>query len=165
MNPVFAKSIGVSYLFEEVQTLQVRVFDVDSTDARRPQRMSLIGRAEFLLPKVVHSSGNKLELDLVDEAGKSSGKVDISHSKSVKGPRTLYRFAIEASGFNVDFMVYKLYKQLDNGEYHPVFESETAEKENGTHRFIESKVDSIVLLENDRRRRAKIEFFQWYSSD
>ena len=62
-NPDFTKSFLVDYFFEEVQNVQVRVFDEDKKGSARLTDHDFMGLADFQLGDVMCSAGQTYEFN------------------------------------------------------------------------------------------------------
>lgn len=153
----------VEYKLEKVQELKVEVYHIDDFDPKASVKQSLVGWAHFNLHQVTSYKGKELVLPLTNGTEEKLGQVSIRCSKQSKGQIILYKFFIEGKDFKPKCIFYKLCKVFDNGDYHPIFESETSikNKKDHEHKFLETKITSNVLLQNDESRKALIEFFQW----
>lgn len=163
LNPIFVRSIMVEYRFEEVQELKVEVYHVDNFDPKVSVKQTLIGYADFKLHQVTMNKGQELVLPLTNGTAEYLGEVSIRCSEQCEGKTMLHKFFIEGHDFKPKHIFYKLCRIFDGGDDHPVFESETATKDKNDrkHRFLETKIMSNVLLQNNESRKAIIEFFRW----
>ena len=96
LNPDFAKSINVDYIFEQTQKMKVEVLDIDG-----PNKSDYIGAAEFELGELMGSKNNMLIIDLKDPNRKQkSGKV-IIRSEAVEEKQD--RLNMRMNCTNLDF--------------------------------------------------------------
>lgn len=73
LNPDFAKSFVVDFVFETVQLMKVEVVDCDDD---KDVKNRLIGSAEFEMGRLIGSQNNTLILPLIDDK-KTNGNIII----------------------------------------------------------------------------------------
>ena len=160
---MFVKSILIDYLFEEKQEVKVSVYDIDDFAPTASVEQDLIGSVEFCLHDIVRSQGKPLTLHLSNGTEEKLGDIVITASERKQGSRSTYKMLLEAKGFKTENLFYRLYKQLETGQYAPMFESETAKlvPSEYLHRFQEVTIHSAALIQDDESRKAMIEIFEW----
>jgi|MDSY01.1.fsa_nt_gb hypothetical protein len=83
-NPEFTKSFLVDYFFEEVQTVQVRVFDEDKKGSTKLADHDFMGLASFLLGDLMCSQGQTLSRPLSASMRVGAAAAARSQSQSSK---------------------------------------------------------------------------------
>lgn len=174
LNPVYVNSILIDYQFEETQEVQIAVYDLDDFDSPNVEQ-ELIGSANLFLHDVVRAQGNPVTLPLKRyscvhlprASPKGSverlGDVIVTGVERKRGSRSTYKMQFEGYGFEPENLFYKLYCQVSPDRFVPIFESETAHKQDHSSRypFKEAVVHSAALIRDDESRKAMIEVFQW----
>lgn len=83
LNPNFAKTFIMDYIFEVRQDIRFEVVDIDG-----PNSFDYIGHVETTLGTIVGAQNQTIILDLVDKQNKKSGKI-ILRSETVNVCREL----------------------------------------------------------------------------
>lgn len=79
------------------------------------------------------------------------------------GSKSTYKMQFDGQGFKDQSIFYRLYRQLSNGEFVAIYESETSIKtEKGNHKFKITTLYSTSLIDDDVTHKVMLEIFQWY---
>ena len=79
-----------------------------------------------------------------------------------RGSRSVYKMKFEGENFKPQAIFYRLYKQLVNGQFVAIYESETSNKaDKANHPFKQADIHSAALINDDESRKAMIEVFHW----
>ncbi len=90
------------------------------------------------------------------------GNLVLKAEELKRGSRSLYKIKFQGQNFKPPAIFYRLYKQLANGQFVAIYESETSNRtETGKHEFKLAEVHSAGLINDDESRKAMIEVFQW----
>ena len=96
LNPDFAKSIKVDYVFEQTQLMKIEVLDIDG-----PNQADYIGSVTFELGELMGSRNNMLILDLKNDKRKQKAGKVIVRSEAVEETQDRINMRMQCS--NLDF--------------------------------------------------------------
>jgi hypothetical protein len=167
LNPTFATPLLVDYRFEEVQTLQIFIVDIDAPNATSLRAQDTIGSVTVTLGSIVSSVGGKLTLDIIQGTTKR-GQVTVlaeeAGSLNAEFALQLSASSLEKKDFfgsSDPFFIIK--KAREDGSFVPVHKSDVLKK-NLNPVWNAFTITAAVLCAGDLDRALVIDVFDWDSN-
>eukprot|EP01083_Nonionella_stella_P052000 138161_1 len=138
-DPEFSKQIKIEYKFEEVQMIQLDVYDADSPNLTKLSDHDYIGHCAFVLGDLVTANGSKLAMKLKDKKSKpvmarKAPSICIVRSEEVQQDNDEFVIQFQATGLpkmtwmNKSNPFLQIYRKAPDGEWMSVMRTTTIKK-------------------------------------
>eukprot|EP01083_Nonionella_stella_P092710 259600_1 len=171
-NPDFSNDIRLSYLFEEIQTIRLDIWDANEQQTKDLTKHDYIGYVDFVVGDLVTSKGQKLVIEIKDGKGVKLKKVNglppiaIIRSQEVDENYDEIELQFSAKGLpKMDWFgkidpFFQMYRQTNDGQWASVYKSEHFHK-TYTPNWKRFKVETRRLCHGDMHRPILIKIWDW----
>eukprot|EP01084_Bolivina_argentea_P064280 117261_1 len=171
-NPDFSKDIRINYMFEQIQTIRLDIWDANEKQTKNLSKHDYIGYVDFVIGDLVTSNGQKLAIVIRNKNGIKLKKVNgalpiaIIRSQEVDENYDEVEFEFSAKGLpKMDWFgkidpFFQIYRQTTNNEWASVYKSEHYKKtyKPNWKRF---QVETRRLCHGDMFRPILIKCWDW----
>lgn len=167
LNPLWIKSLDVIYHFEELQDIEIHIYDEDKKGSPDLGKHQKLGQVSFRLGNLMASSGQSMVLGLNTKA---SAKVTI-HGEELAVCSDYVTLGLAGSKlsnkdgfFGKSDPFYRIFRLKEGGEYMQIFQSAVI-KTNLSPRWLPYHFSVKSLCNGDYDARLKIEICDYNTKD